>query len=298
MGDAQITLVAQRENTVYRVDDKDQTHALRLHRLGYRTADELQSELEWMAALSAEGLSLPKPVPTIDDSFCRLVGSVHADVLSWIPGQPLSDFTPQSPDIDWPATYKQVGAGLAKLHQLSDEWSRPKNFQRPSWNEDGLIGEDPLWDRYWENPALTVEDRLWIDAVRKKARRDFDDAAQLLDFGLIHADIVHENVMVSSSSISLIDFDDGGFGFRLFDLATLFNRMRREGLGTDCRESFLTGYHSIRPLDLTHLPMFQALRSLTYVGWNISRMNEPNGTTRNQRFLNEARYWCKNYLDA
>ena len=33
-------------------------------------------------------------------------------------------------------------------------------------------------------------------------------------------DLVRENVMVDGDKLQLIDFDDGGFGFNLYDLAT------------------------------------------------------------------------------
>ena len=43
-----------------------------------------------------------------------------------------------------------------------------------------------------------------------------------LDYGLIHADSVRDNMLVDKSGkVSLIDFDASGYGFRLFDIATL-----------------------------------------------------------------------------
>ena len=41
-----ITLAAARENVVYRLD-AGEIYALRLHRVGYRSAEELRHELEW-----------------------------------------------------------------------------------------------------------------------------------------------------------------------------------------------------------------------------------------------------------
>ena len=60
---AQVTLVAQRENQVYRViDAAGHSYALRLHRRGYRSDPELRAELHWMAALADGGLRIPAPV--------------------------------------------------------------------------------------------------------------------------------------------------------------------------------------------------------------------------------------------
>lgn len=46
MGGAAVTLVATREKAVYRVDHEAGTYALRLHRYGYRTDDQLTAELD------------------------------------------------------------------------------------------------------------------------------------------------------------------------------------------------------------------------------------------------------------
>ena len=37
---------------------------------------------------------------------------------------------------------------------------------------------------------------------------------------MIHADLVPENVLVDGDSIRLIDFDDAGFGWHHFEIAT------------------------------------------------------------------------------
>jgi hypothetical protein len=44
------------------------------------------------------------------------------------------------------------------------------------------------------------------------------------DFGLIHADPVRENVRRDGPPLRMTDVGDGGFGFRLFDLATVLPR--------------------------------------------------------------------------
>ena len=45
--DAKVTLAAERENSVYRMEHDGDTFALRLHRVGYRSEEELKAELDW-----------------------------------------------------------------------------------------------------------------------------------------------------------------------------------------------------------------------------------------------------------
>ena len=69
LGDAPITLVAARENQVYRVDHTNGPAALRLHRPGYRTNAEINSELQWMAMLAENSIAVPTPLAGTDNTY-------------------------------------------------------------------------------------------------------------------------------------------------------------------------------------------------------------------------------------
>ena len=105
---------------------------------------------------------------------------------------------------------------MAKLHIACDAWQPPAYFTRPAWNAQGLLGDAPLWHRFWENPTLTDSEKDKLLAFRKQALDDLERYA--FDYGLIHADLVPDNVLIQNGVV-MIDFDDGGFGYRLFDLA-------------------------------------------------------------------------------
>ena len=55
---ADITLIAHRENTVFQIDDtkSGKRYVLRVHRAGYHTDNGVRSELTWMKALLSEFL--------------------------------------------------------------------------------------------------------------------------------------------------------------------------------------------------------------------------------------------------
>ena len=107
-----------------------------------------------------------------------------------------------------------------------------------------------------------------------------------LDYGLIHADAVRDNVLVQDNyKVNLIDFDDSGFGFRLFDVATTLLHYIKDKNFLIIKKNVLKGYLSVRFLDFNFLNIFILIRSFTYVGWNISRINEPNGKKRNKKYI-------------
>lgn len=279
LGDATIELIAARENKVYRVQSADGTAALRLHRVGYRSIEEIHSELLWLAKLADEGISVARPLKARDGRYVQVIDGVLVDLLTWMDGVPLSQ-TESSAEI-----YFNLGCTLANMHRIADDWQLPASFVRPSWD---LVGATPSWDQFWNNPGLlNLQQKLLIE-FRDTARRALN-GLQHPDIGLIHADLVPDNILINGDHLQLIDFDDGGFGYRLFDLATITYRARRANNSDQLRRAVLDGYKSSnRSLNTDDLLLFEAMRACSYLGWNITRLEETNGAARNKRFIAEA----------
>ena len=293
---AEYHLVAARENAVFKVTTDRATYALRLHRMGYRSDQELWSELKWMEIATQSNITCPAPIPSKAGDFLCLVESVQVDVLTWLSGRTLSETVPEGSRTYRAKVFRSLGVEMARLHKACDAWSLPSEFGRCAWNRNGLLGETPLWDRFWDNPALSSDDRKLFLEMRERTNCDLLKIENELDYGLIHADLVSANVMINDDQISLIDFDDGGFGFRLFDIATaLLKHLHDEDFST-LRTSLIDGYTSVRPLETDAFDLFMLLRATTYVGWNISRMKEDGAQDRNHRFIETARQLAKDYL--
>jgi len=288
-----------RENRVFKVTTKaGQPYALRLHRQAFRSDAELNSELAWMRALSEGGLNVPAPVAALDGAYLHRSGAVQIDVLSWLPGAPLGATGQPLDLVDRHGVFRQIGTQMAQLHRISDAWTPPAGFDRWSWDRTGLLGQQPVWGRFWENPTLRAEDRALFEAVREHAGQKLSALEGTLDYGLIHADLVRENLMLDGRRIHLIDFDDGGWGFRLFDVATFLFKNRSEPDFEDLKSAFLHGYQSQRTLGTGALDLFMLLRACTYVGWIITRMGEPGAAERNARFIAAARTLATQALAA
>ena len=146
--DVAVTLVAARENRVYQVSGEGVTAALRLHRRGYRTRAQIRSELQWMDMLASHGMTVPRPLPATDASLLVEIDGVLIDMLTWVDGTPLSRLTASE------SHYMKLGHVLARMHTLADQWQQPADFTRPTWN---LVGDEPSWGRFWQNPMLTTQ---------------------------------------------------------------------------------------------------------------------------------------------
>lgn len=289
-------LFMQRENVVFRVETSAGPHALRLHRPGYHSEAELQSELDLMAMLSQAGVLVPRPMPSRDGRLLVRLGDRFASLLSWLPGQPMGK-RGQPLMLQGAARgdlFAAIGAQMARLHALTDAWTPPPGFTRQRWDRDGLVGDAPFWGRFWDHG--TAEERAWLEGLRDRARSILD-GAQGLDFGLIHADLLNENVLVDGPRVHFIDFDDMGYGFRAFDLATTLYKATDEPDIADLQAAMLDGYARIRPLpDMALLPLFIVLRSLTYLGWIAERSHEPDMGDRARTYLSIARRVQARYL--
>lgn len=301
-------LVMHRENTVFRVETEHGPGALRIHRSGYHSLLAIKSELDWMAHLAANGIKVPAPLKTKTGALMESFGTGNreriVDLLSWLDGEPLGQtgkpLARKVPELR--EIFHNLGSAMAQLHGISDQWKRPQNFTRHAWNRDGLVGQNPFWGKFWALSDTTPEDEELLTATRDRVRFDLDAfISGGADYGLIHADLVRENVLVSGTQIRMIDFDDSGFGFRMFDVATALIKNRNEPHYDTMKDALIEGYNTQRQLpqrELDSLPLFMLLRALTYLGWAEARKFEPGMDARRARLKTEALALASSYLAA
>ncbi|MEO8298836.1 MAG: phosphotransferase [Burkholderiales bacterium] len=289
---SRVSLIKMRENAVFRVEDETgRPHALRFHRQGYHDDAALRSELQWMVALAEAGVDVPRLLPTLaGEPFakCQLVPGAEpwrVDLFEWIDGRCLgtSEAGLSNDLADVRQSYFTVGATMARLHLQASGWLPPAGFKRHHWDADGLVGEQPLWGRFWEFNGLSAAQRQLLLHARDVVRQGLRDLPATPDaaigYSLIHADLVPENILVEPNGrVRLIDFDDAGFGWQLFDLATALYFIQDDPAHDIARDSLLRGYRSHRPLldsALRYLPLFMTARSFTYLGWVHTRATSP-----------------------
>ncbi len=287
-------LIKLRENAVFEVTLPDVGRAaLRLHRIGYQTEDAIRSELWWMEALADRHLAVPRPVHTADGGLVAHLGDGRiASMVAWVEGRPVGEAgVPLEGTADEQMRlYASIGHILAELHVTTDRLHLPPTFQRPRWDLDGLLGQTPFWGRFWEHPEASAAERKALAHARDRAEaRLADYASQGADRGLIHADALRENILRVDHRVALIDFDDCGFGFRLYDLGTAISQNLTEPHLPAIVTGLTEGYAATRPLskaDRAMLPLFTLLRCLASAGWTIARL--PPGDPMHRIHLDRA----------
>ncbi|TBW58170.1 aminoglycoside phosphotransferase [Marinobacter halodurans] len=279
-----IDLVKYRENAVYKISTAHgRRFALRIHRHGYHSEASLRSELEWMSALRESGIPVPEVIPATDgrllisESTDAVVNPHNIDLFAWIDGSPMGSVEQGLGDNAEQITqlYSELGRLAARLHNQSTRWSMPEGFERHAWDRDGLVGDTPFWGRFWELELLDKQQRRLMERVRDRiaeALSGYDQSPQR--YGLIHADFVPENLMTENGNVRLIDFDDAGFGWHMFELATALYFIQEEACYPLAREALIAGYRQERALtaeDLDRMELFLTARGCTYLGWIRSR---------------------------
>lgn len=279
-----LSLIKHRENAVYSLEaDNGERYALRIHRAGYHSNESLKSELQWVNALKECGLGVPKAIVTKDGDFFAQVKTEaitevrQVDLLIWVNGAQVGSVEEglQSDPKQVRDNYLVIGQQAAKLHNQSSTWALPENFERHAWDTNGLVGEQPFWGKFWELEVLTEEQRHRIIKARDLVRQDllvFGQGAD--DYSMIHADFVPENILVEGDNVEIIDFDDAGFGWHLFEIATALYFIQDDPSYAIAKQSLIEGYRSLRELadsKLEHLSLFMVARSFTYLGWVHTR---------------------------
>jgi Ser/Thr protein kinase RdoA (MazF antagonist) len=270
-------LVAWRENIVYDVALRDgRRAALRLHRPGYQTRAGIEAELGWMAALGRAGVAVPAVIATDAGEVVATAGDRLATMVGWIEGVPIGSAATRlagSPG-DQRRLMAAVGRLIAGIHNATDAGAAVDMGPRHRWDADGLIGSAPNWGPFWANPAFDDADRRAVTAARGHARGVLAEVGAALDMGPIHADCLRENILRTPAGLAVIDFDDCGAGFRLYDLATALVHSLEEPALPEIVDGLIEGYRDLRSLPdamAARLPLFVMFRTFASAGWIMTR---------------------------
>lgn len=295
-----IHIISNRENAVFEMTTPIGRAALRLHRQGYQSDAAIRSELWWCAAMAKTGIAVPAPIAAKDGALLvPLSTGRNASAIAWVDGVPLGDArTPFAMPIDQIiARHLSLGRLIASIHTATDRLTLPPDFTRPRWDIDGLVGETPFWGRFWDHPAASAAQTKTLHRARVYLRdRLTEHAANGGDFGPIHADVLRENILVNDSSLSLIDFDDSGYGYRLYDLGTVMSQNLYEPAYVQIRDALIAGYTETRPAMVELVEMFTLMRACASVGWTAPRLAPDDPIHRSH--IARAVMWADHLLSA
>lgn len=263
--DTPLTLLNRSENETWRAGDL----ILRLHRPGYHTKPEIASELTWLTALrDLPGLNAVRPVAGQQGLVTELDGRFIV-AFAPIPGQELQ------PGDDLGHWFAPLGEITARLHLHARTWTAPMGFTRKRWDVETILGPQPHWGHWRQAQGLDPQgEALLARATDTLAGKLTAYGTGPEVFGLIHADLRLANLMTDGHSLTAIDFDDCGFGWWAYDLASALSFIETDPRLPDLIAAWVDGYTRIaplRPADRAMIPSLILLRRVLLTAWLATR---------------------------
>jgi Ser/Thr protein kinase RdoA (MazF antagonist) len=302
--DTVVSLLHQSENTMLLVDDKAERRklVLRVHsqRLAYHTAPSIASELQWITALRSEtDVETPEVVPARNGTLVQTLSAAeldqprHAVMFTFLEGsEPAEDALVQG--------FERLGEITARMHQHAALWQPPASFTRHNWACDTIFGERPLWGRWQDGmgvnkEALSILGRLTQTVERRIAHLGQDRKR----YGLIHADMRLANLLVDSERTKVIDFDDCGFSWYIYDLATALSFLEARPFVPDLIASWIKGYRKVATLSRDiedEIPTFIMLRRMAEIAWLGTRRHLRFAQSLGAGFTSDSCHLAEDYL--
>jgi len=229
-------------NATLKVETTDgQLFALRINTNSPRTPENLRAEIAFVRFLAEDGrVKVPHPIKNYEGNFYTSIlhevsgRMFHCVLYSWILGEELED-EPTDEQLS------ALGIAMATMHVAAQGFELPEGSSLPTfddplwWTEDFLLSEKSVLDA----EAKDLISRA-LSAIKSGVAKFYASETPIL----IHADMHGGNVFWYEDSLSVIDFDDCGFGFPLQDLATALYY-----LDTPEQDAALRlGYESIAPV--------------------------------------------------
>jgi Ser/Thr protein kinase RdoA (MazF antagonist) len=298
-----VEMINLSENATYKVEAPNgQRWALRIHRDGYHSKTAIASELAWLMDLRNTGVVVtPRPAKGRDGEIIQLVShplmkrARHVVLSDWETGS--------EPGIgeDLSKPFEVLGEVTARMHLHARQWKRPAWFQRHTWDFDTSLGEEkPHWGRWRDGMGVdAAKAKLFgrtVDLIGKRLKAYGQDNER---FGLIHCDLRLANLLIDGGNVKVIDFDDCGFGWYMYDAATPVSFYEHEPQVPGLIESWKTGYRRIIELpkaDEAEIPTFVMLRRLLLVAWIGSHSETDLAKSMGLPYTGGTTGLCEGYL--
>lgn len=231
--------------------------------------DFLNSEILWLNYLKENDFSVSYPLRSETGNYIDSIEISEEEsyyVLSYIKADgeiPRKTFQGRN---RYPQNFlNQWGKYVGRLHKLSSQFSIPSNFKRPRW-------QDTVDFFDLETPPPS---QAGIVLQYKKTTKEIGSfQINTNNYGMIHNDLLEDNMFINGDSITAFDFEDCCFNWFANDIAIPFfypvcfsiaEKEKQRDYGRYFLEHFLKGYREERDISqetLQMIPLFLKIREL------------------------------------
>ena len=276
---AHVRLLNLSENATFALEGDGADLILRVHRVGYSSAEEIRSELAWIVALRKDGvIETARPIPGADGEFVQRLTSPagrsdrHAVAFERLPGAEPG----QDDALPW---FERLGEVTAKMHAHARVWVQPAEFRRKRWDLAAMVGPRAYWGPWRAAIGLDAAGTKLLEAALALITRRIDAYGVGPErFGLVHADLRLANLLADGEHLRIIDFDDCGFSWFMYDFSTGVSFIEQDPKVPSLLEAWIHGYRRIAPLapaEADEIPTFVVLRRILLCAWLASHSEVP-----------------------
>lgn len=301
---ASASLINLSENATYKVEDSgaEKRWALRVHREGYHSKNAIASELAWLTALREDGaVTTPTPLAGHDGELIQVVrhdllpNPRHVVLFAWETGE-----EPDEEQHDLRGPFEVLGEITARMHGHIRGWKRPEGFERYTWDFETSLGSRPHWGSWRDGMGLTPEiTAIFEKTVDLLGRRLARFGKSEERFNLIHCDMRLANLLIDDDVTKVIDFDDCGFGWLLYDCATTVSFFEHKPEVPELLDAWVRGYRKVADLpqeDEAEIQTFVMLRRLLLVAWIGSHSETELAQSMGVEYTRQTVGLCEDYL--
>ena len=298
--DARVSILNISENATYLVEDGDARSVMRVHRVGYHSHDAVLSELQWMTSLREAGaIHAPAVIPTLAGDWIVSTPEPGSDeprrsvLFEYVSGR-------QPADEGLVESFEPLGEMTARMHRHTRAWALPAGFTRHHWDYEGAFGPDPRWGRWRDAPGVGPAEHAVLQRVDDTLRRRLAAFGKGRDrYGLVHTDLRAANLIVDGDRTTVIDFDDSGFSWYLYDLGGAVAFIETDPRIDDMVDAWVRGYRRVLDLpddDVAEIPSFIVYRRMTLLAWLGSHPHTDTAAEFGTGFADETCVLAERYL--
>ncbi len=278
---AELSLLNVSENVTYLVKAENGYKAvLRVHRENYHTQRAIECELAWIDALAKNKvIKTPTYFLGKNGKAVQQAQTSGLDVPRFLVLFHFLDGVAPDESGNLKDAFTELGALAANCHLHAINWDKPTPFERLIWDVKAIFGDTPTWGNWRDAPEVTPTIRETLERVEKCIKQRLLNYGNSEDrFNLIHADMRLANLLVDQYGTRVIDFDDCGFGWLMYDFAASISFIENDPRIPEYKRAWLEGYQSIRILseeDTDEIDTFIMLRRMALLAWIGSHIEAP-----------------------
>lgn len=298
-----VSLINLSENATCKVEDPATgcRWALRIHREGYHSDAGIASELAWLTDLrNTKVVTTPVPIKGLDGELIQtarhpgIPRSRNVVLFEWETG------IEPGVDEDLRKPFATLGEVTARMHLHVRTWQKPVWFERHVWDFETSLGGRPHWGRWADGMGMDAAKRdlfgETVDLIEERLKAFGTPPAR---FDLVHGDLRLANLLVDGPQVKVIDFDDCGYSWLMYDAATPVSFYEHLPEVPQLVRRWLDGYRRVIDLpqaDEDEIPTFIMLRRLLLVAWIGSHSETDLAQSMGVQYTEQTVDLCRDYL--